>query len=247
MRVRSAFFGCLALAACAAPVPDSGPRGVGFEDYNTYIAQQQAAQRARDAELAQSSTSQQTIGGAPVRAGTAAEQTANDALVAVGRTPTNQDDPIQEVGQTYGGPVQTASTTPVQTQNNPDISDEQDFGAVSSRETIESDAQRRQSQQQQYTQVAPSNLPNRPNNLAPTPIEFALSTSHPVGQRVYRRGLGGAAKAERECAKYNTEELAQDAFLRAGGPQKDKIGLDPDGDGYACNWNPGTYRRLGQG
>ena len=46
------------------------------------------------------------------------------------------------------------------------------------------------------------------------------------------------------CLRYQSEELAQYAFLRSGGPNIDSRGVDPDGDGYACGWDPSVYRNL---
>ena len=39
---------------------------------------------------------------------------------------------------------------------------------------------------------------------------------------------------------------AQQAFLEAGGPERDRKGLDPDGDGYACAWDPTPFRAAVQ-
>ena len=36
--------------------------------------------------------------------------------------------------------------------------------------------------------------------------------------------------------------LAQEEFLRTGGPERDKLGVDPDGDGFACAWDPRPFR-----
>ena len=35
---------------------------------------------------------------------------------------------------------------------------------------------------------------------------------------------------------------AQIDFLAKGGPERDRLGVDPDGDGYACAWNPAPFR-----
>ena len=32
------------------------------------------------------------------------------------------------------------------------------------------------------------------------------------------------------------------AFLAQGGPAVDPLGLDPDGDGFVCGWDPARYR-----
>lgn len=218
------------MAACAPSVPDSGA-GVGFDDYGTYLSEKQA----RDAELRAQQSGQQTV--APR---TPAQQTASDAVAAV-RGSSGQ--PAR--GESVPAGIQnTSPNAPVPDLDNPSISDEQDFQAVSSRQSIESDAERRRAQSAQYKVIAPTALPSRPGGGAPTPVEFALQTSHPVGQKVYRRSVFSASKAAKACAGYSSVELAQDAFLKAGGPKNDKLGVDPDGDGYACGWNPGKYRAL---
>ena len=124
------------------------------------------------------------------------------------------------------------------------LSDEQDFEAVSVRETIESDAFRRQGQQQQLIVFRPSDLPKRTgeSNVA----AFALSVSHDAGTAVYpRRGaLFGRRSYEDRCRMYPDDDAAQLAFLDSGGPSADRLGIDPDGDGYACSWNPAIYRGM---
>ncbi len=129
--------------------------------------------------------------------------------------------------------------------NNPGISDENDFGAVSSRQSIESDAARREANRQQYQVVQPTALPSRRGAAQPNVVQYALSTSHPRGTRVHRRfSVSSAAKFQRNCAVYNSADEAQIEFLALGGPQRDRKGLDPDGDGYACGWDPAPFRRA---
>ncbi len=207
-----------ALAACSPPVPDSGA-GVGFGDYDQYLEQRQARER----ELSGIN--------APVRSvstagSTQAQQVASAAVAAIG-----------QAGQTPTGSA----------PSNPGISDEQDFTAVAQRQTIASDAARRQQQQGQFKVVTPQAVPARPGATTPTPIEFALLVSHLVGQKVYSRSPFGRGKSVANCARFASVDLAQDAFLKAGGPDRDKLRLDPDGDGYACGWNPAKYRSLVQG
>ncbi len=91
---------------------------------------------------------------------------------------------------------------------------------------------------------ASSAVPSRPSDTGPDIVAYALAASHPVGQQVYKRTLPNRAKAERNCAGYGSDDMAQFAFLDAGGPQKDRFGIDPDGDGFACSWDPGRYRRA---
>ncbi|WP_138465197.1 hypothetical protein [Poseidonocella sp. HB161398] len=93
--------------------------------------------------------------------------------------------------------------------------------------------------------IRPSAAPAAPRaasvSAAANPVNFALSTSHPVGQPVYPRSAGAAAAG---CGRYVSGVAAQQAFLEAGGPQSDRLGLDPDGDGYACSFDPEPYRRA---
>jgi hypothetical protein len=76
-------------------------------------------------------------------------------------------------------------------------------------------------------------------------VAFALATTHPVGQQMYRRtNLLGEARTARACARYPSPGLAQEAFLSRGGPERDPLGLDSDGDGYACGWDPAPFRNI---
>ena len=127
---------------------------------------------------------------------------------------------------------------------NPTISDEQNFEAVSERETIESDAERRKQQSAKYILVKPVAIPDRPKMRYLTPVQFAVKTTHPVGKRRYNRLTVNMGNVTKPCLRYQSEELAQYAFLRSGGPNIDGRGVDPDGDGYACGWDPSVYRNL---
>ncbi|MEQ9673592.1 MAG: hypothetical protein RLO10_03940, partial [Roseovarius indicus] len=61
--------------------------------------------------------------------------------------------------------------------------------------------------------------------------------------KIYSRiGINKQSRFERNCAKYSSADRAQIDFLANGGPNRDKMGLDPDGDGYACGWNPAPFR-----
>ena len=123
-----------------------------------------------------------------------------------------------------------------------DISDEQDFEAVSNRETIESDAERLKAQETERQEFAPAPLPERigESNVA----LFALQTTHDVGTEVYDRVrlFVFEAGVRNRCAEYPDSEAAQQAFLDAGGPEKDELRIDPDGDGFVCGWDPEIYR-----
>ena len=45
-------------------------------------------------------------------------------------------------------------------------------------------------------------------------------------------------------SKFKSKDEAQRKFLKDGGPYKDRFNLDPDGDGFACDWDPEIYRKL---
>ncbi|MEM9973338.1 MAG: hypothetical protein AAF771_04095 [Pseudomonadota bacterium] len=135
------------------------------------------------------------------------------------------------------GETETASVDPGA------ISDEQDFEAVSGRETIESDAERIARQREEYTVIQPSALPQRPDTSGPNIVEFALATSNQVGEALYRRSAVNAeARFNRACSGFASQDQAQMAFLEAGGPERDRRGMDPDGDGFACFWDPTPFR-----
>ncbi len=74
---------------------------------------------------------------------------------------------------------------------------------------------------------------------------FALSVYNEKGQALYSRSKFLAeARFRRNCARYASAEAAQAAFLARGGPERDPMGLDPDGDGFACAWDPAPYRQA---
>lgn len=121
------------------------------------------------------------------------------------------------------------------------ISDEQDFNAVASRETIESDAARIERNRQQYTVIQPTAVPQR-TETGPNIVQYALQTQHNPGTQMYSRSSLRFTDPQAACARYTSADLAQQAFLEAGGPQRDRRGLDPDGDGFACSWDPRPFR-----
>lgn len=126
------------------------------------------------------------------------------------------------------------------------LSDENDFSAVSERQSIESDAERLARNRDLYTIVQPKDLPQRPGQVGPNIVAYALATNNPVGEPLYERFLlfMTADKYRAKCAAYASPDLAQIAFLEAGGPENDKHGLDPDGDGFACAWDPTVFRSI---
>jgi len=88
-------------------------------------------------------------------------------------------------------------------------------------------------------------LPPRDGANEPNIVQYALSTTNQVGEQVYRRTNPFAKSTyDRNCARYSSSDLAQEAFLEAGGPERDSRNLDPDGDGFACEWSPEPYRNA---
>lgn len=255
------------LGACSPAVPDSGA-GIGFDNSID-------AQRAREAALASGGTitgdplipptavSSETLEPATAMAATGSTQPlsataqpnpASPAQLQSASGTESADDIARETAAALAlatansgvEPVHASPSNPApQSLANPGISDENDFAAVSGRETIESDAERLAKNRQQYQQVAPTAVPPRAGDGSPNIVGYALGTSNPVGARVYSRtGFNLEAKAVRNCGKYSSADQAQTAFLAGGGPQRDKLGLDPDGDGFACSWDPAPFRQA---
>lgn len=212
------------LAACGGSMPDSNPNnGVGFGDYDNYLGER----ARRDAEL-------QAMRPPAVPEG---QVLASETMAVLG-TSAGAPPPTATVAQ----PVEVASIEATAIADNPTISDEQNFDAVASRESIESDAERLAQNRQTRAEIAPTAVPER-DGSRPNVVAFALATAHPLGTKVYRRtGSPTPNEVARACGKYASDDLAQEAFLSSGGPQRDRRGLDPDGDGYACGWDPSPFR-----
>lgn len=127
--------------------------------------------------------------------------------------------------------------------NNPGLSDENNFNAVAERQTIESDAERLERNRQLYQVIEPTAVPMRAETNRPNIVQYAIETSNPVGVQLYTRSfLNTDARTARNCGKYASSSEAQEAFLAKGGPKRDPQGLDPDGDGFACYWDPTSFR-----
>ncbi|MGC3936198.1 hypothetical protein ACOTTU_00175 [Roseobacter sp. EG26] len=237
--IQRAFFAGLFLAtisACAPQVPDSG-QGVGFDN-------SLEAQRQREAALAQGGYRVPDTVLPPE--GSAEATAAETTRILEATRPGAADSAALNSGV---APVQASPANPAPaTVGNADISDENNFDAVAERQTIESDAERIANNAAQYEVVQPEALPERTGDDQPNIVAFALSTKHPKGQSVYARaGFGGEDRARRNCAAYASPDQAQIDFLARGGPARDRKGIDPDGDGYACGWDPAPFRKATQG
>jgi len=113
--------------------------------------------------------------------------------------------------------------------------DQQKIDAAVAQEQL--DAARRQ-----LVIVQPGGLPNRTDGV--NVALYAAQSTNAVGQRVFDRTVGARVAGVGSCGRYRNPDDAQRAFLAAGGPQSDRLGLDPDGDGFACSFDPGPYRAL---
>lgn len=234
--------GLIALAACSTNPPASNTAGPGFSDYNQYQLDQ-------------------ALGGGAV---TSTSLDAATTTAAASTVPTNQTVAISSGVLRQAGIIpetSTADATYVRSTgveatpgnaapaiyDHPALSDEQDFAAVSSRESIASDAARRQEQAAQYQVVQPTALPTRTDS-GPNIVEYALNAPNKLGQEWYSRFvLSGQGRFQRNCARYNSADDAQRAFLSRGGPERDLMGLDPDGDGFACGWDPAPFIAAARG
>ncbi len=94
----------------------------------------------------------------------------------------------------------------------------------------------------QLVVVQPGSVPTETSGV--NVALYAKQASNAVGQSVYRRSAGARVTGIGGCGRYGSADAAQRAFLAAGGPTSDPNGLDPDGDGFACQFDPAPYRAL---
>lgn len=79
----------------------------------------------------------------------------------------------------------------------------------------------------------------------PNVMAYALQTRHAVGSAQHRRmNPLRWSRWENACLQFPNQDAAQEAFLATGGPERDPQNLDPDGDGFACWWDPAVYRQA---
>ena len=72
---------------------------------------------------------------------------------------------------------------------------------------------------------------------------FARSVSNKLGEKIYYRNIVSSGDGS-ACKKFHNKNAAQIFFLENGGPKNDFHYIDPDGDGFACNWDPEIYRKI---
>lgn len=230
----------VALAGCDPTMPDSAA-GVGFGDYNSYMRERAAqpaqrsivpapqvttlAPRAPDAGAAPTQ-----VAGAPLSAipqldpGSEAQVIARDAVAALRPADQPASGPMTAPLQS-GAPITAAG-----------VSDQSDLEALRAGSAAVGNAQYRE-----IEVVQPTALPERDGDT-PNVIAYALRSTNRVGESIYRRSILTTQNHQRNCAQFASQDLAQEEFLRRGGPQRDPLNLDPDGDGFACWWDPSPYR-----
>lgn len=242
------------VSACTLSAPysnviDTAGGGVGFSDYAQYMRAQEELSRIRRAEAAAARAQpQDAVGDAPARfqpQGFGAAQTQMPEQAPLGQPvmaqpaqdqsspqPAPQQTPAQSfaMGQGAGAPPATAEQG-VSTQNY----EAQPFGTQTQNRVV-----RREYVPQVRVTAAEAPVASGPNLFV-----YALSTRHAVGEeRHSRRHPLRWRRWEAACAQYPHQDLAQEAFLAAGGPEKDPEHMDPDGDGYACWWDPAPFRQA---
>ena len=241
----------LALAACTPPIPDSGAEA-GFDTSpfdapppagttifgEPLVPPVQIESTSLDAPAAAPRSAGSSSSAGSLRADSGSADIASETAAALSAAQSNSGQAPLQASPSNPAPLVIA---------NAGISDENDFGAVSSRQTIESDADRIAQNRSQYQVIEPSAVPVRQGDAGPNVVSYAFSTNNPLGNRIYSRtGINLRAKSARNCAGYRSPDLAQQAFLEAGGPRRDRLSLVPDGDGYACDWDPILYQHAVQ-
>ncbi|MCI5111915.1 MAG: hypothetical protein MRY75_15300 [Marivita sp.] len=216
----------VAVTACSPSIPDSA---VGFDRIDGY-------QQRRDAVL-EGRAAPTTIGAPPTVTGAPLSATGPlDAADLEARRANSGIDPVQA---SPGNPA------PQIVENAAGISAENDFDAVSNTRSIEGDAALIAQNRARYQIIAPEALPTRPGTNTPNIVAYALQTNNPKGAPIYRRSAFATENRHlRNCAAFASADLAQEEFLANGGPERDRQNLDPDGDGFACGWDPAPFRAV---
>lgn len=186
----------LMLAGCDAQGPNLSA-GVGFGDYQTYLAEREAALRGTaPAPVAPASAS-------PVpNASVGAIQPAPISVAPIAPAPADGA-PLSAI------PGLTSSTAPVPAP----------------------------------VAISPAATPPA-TAAAPNLAAYALQAQNRLGQPVWPRGVLALTNHDRACARFISSDQAQMDFLRRGGPERDPRNLDPDGDGFACAWDPTPFQSV---
>ncbi len=265
--------GFLSACETAAPysnIIDTTGRGVGFSDYAQYLRAQEELSRIRRAQAAQAqamprtqvasapqSAQSSTIGQEAVASVRSASPSALPPGPGMQSAPVTQQvlppaassqatAPLAAPNQTAPSQTSQASApqaTPAPAATAPSsaaVSEQgftpQSFGTVQQNTLVERDF---------VPQVRVSEAELAQGAGGPNLFVYALSTQHNVGDTRYNRNHPLRWRRwETACAQFPSQDLAQEAFLAAGGPENDPNNLDPDGDGFACWWDPAPFRQA---
>jgi hypothetical protein len=227
------------LAGCTPTSTDTSGSGVGFQDYGSYI---RGAQPAPGVSAGPVVVPPPSGSFDPAAAAAAIDRAEGGVAPQPPMAATPLPPVADSASRPRGGAPAGIREESGEVAGNVGISDEQDFDAVAARETIESDAERIARNRAEYVIVQPQDLPQRPGESGPNIVEFALATNHAPGVQLYKRGGLGIRDQNSACAKFASPDLAQQEFLSRGGPERDRLGVDPDGDGFACSWDPRPFR-----
>ncbi len=256
----------LALAACQeAPLADSAAdplRGVGFGAYESYLAERQAGEASASASDARAGGTAGVPGltaadlaAAGIGVTASAGRTETAASVAAAAPPGTGAALSAARPQATGGPLGDPGARRAEGEQvitpaaSPAASPARAPGAVPAERDGVAAADAMPDgeavQGRPRTARAPGDArpaPERSTETGADIVAYALRTSNTVGQPLYRRLLASQGRAARQCRRFAGADLAQRAFLEAGGPYRDPLGLDPDGDGFVCGWNPAPFR-----
>lgn len=237
----------LALAACDPAVPNSAA-GVGFGDYQSYLRNREAELQGRPAPTAAPTSAAAPVATSstlpPAAAGVygANGYGATQVTSAAGQARPSADTQLATAAAsapqgTIGAEALAAlqatapggSTTTAAPFNTADAGEKigAPLDAVSSTGRAT---------------PAPITEATTRGSAGPNLAAYALAATNTPGQSVYERGGFKMVSEKKVCAKYISPDLAQTAFLEKGGPVRDPGNLDPDGDGFACGWDPRPFQ-----
>lgn len=250
MRLPLAITAVFLAAACTGGAPysnviDTAGGGVGFSDYAQYMRAQEELSRIRRAEAmaaarsappaAQPETSRPAaqVGFQPQGFGSAQTQVPQQPPLGQ-PAPNVAASPATAQGFNTGQAL-AAAPAPAEQGISAQTYEAQPFGTPAQNRVVRRDF---------VPQVRVTEA-EAPAASGPNLFVYALSTTHAVGQeRHARRNPFRWGRWEAACAQYPHQDLAQEAFLAAGGPERDPENMDPDGDGYACWWDPTPFRQA---
>lgn len=224
----------LALVACDTSAPysnviDTTGRGVGFSDYAQYMRAQEELARIRQANAAPMR---------PTGAPTAAPQYSQTQSIGQDAVAAVRGEPVSQPAQAPAGAPLSAvqpQSAPASAAVSTQAFEPQPFGTPQQNRVVQRD---------HVPQVRVS-ADELAQGSGPNLFVYALSTQHSVGEQRFRRSHPMRWRRwEAACAQFANQDLAQEAFLAAGGPEQDPNHMDPDGDGFACWWDPTPFRQA---